>query len=193
MDILGTLSEPAADQQSPPSRRRSRRLLSGLGTLAVVVLVLQLPLRLWVAEPLAIDTTSMTPTIRPGDRVLEWRLGKEGRDWRHGDIVVVRRGGESLVKRIVAVGGETVGLRDGRLIVDGAHVDEPWTDPIDIDGIFFGPVEVPVGTVFVMGDDRIVSQDSRDFGPVPVDEIAGLVVGLVWPLARAGGLEGGTS
>jgi signal peptidase I len=178
---------------APPERTgraRRRRLLSALGWVALVVLVAQWPLRAWVAEPLAVSTSSMTPTLEPGDRVLTWKPGAGHAEWRRGDVVSFHRDGRILVKRVVAVAGDVVGLRDGRLVVDGRPVVEPWSDPELIDSVFFGPVRVPQGTVFVMGDDRANSEDSRVFGPVPLSDLTGRVVAVLWPPGRAGWVQG---
>jgi signal peptidase I len=146
-----------------------------------VLLVVQVPVRIWVAEPLVVRTSSMAPTLTPGERVLTLKPGSAHRAWRRGDVVSFRHAGQVWVKRVVATGGEVVGLRDGHLVVDGVRIAEPWSDPALIDSVFFGPRTVPDGTVFVMGDNRSDSRDSREIGPVPVSDINGQVVAVVWP------------
>jgi len=180
----------AAEAERPSPRRRGRRLLSALGWLAALVLVAQWPLRVWVAEPLVVRTSSMSPTLEPGERVVTWKAGAGHATWHRGEVVSLRHDGQVWIKRIVAVGGDTVGLRDGRLVVDGRVVHEPWSDPERIDSVYFGPVRVPVGSVFVMGDNRADSEDSRSFGPVPGSAITGRVVAVVWP--RVATVEGET-
>jgi signal peptidase I len=185
-----TAPEAAPERRRP--RSRGRRLLSAFGWLAVLVLVLQWPARAWVAEPLVVRTSSMSPTLEPGDRVLTWKLGAGQATWHRGDVVSFRHDGQIWVKRVVALGGDLVGLRDGRLFVNGARVAEPWADPDRVDSVYFGPVRVPAGAVFVMGDDRDSSEDSRSFGPVPETDLTGRVVAVVWPrLAGLAGPEGG--
>jgi signal peptidase I len=156
-------------------------MLSALGWLAALVLLVQWPLRVWVAEPLVVGTSSMVPTLDPGERVLTWKVGAGHEAWHRGEVVSLRHDGQIWLKRIVAVGGDLVGLRDGRLVVNRHVVTEPWSDPEQIDSVYFGPVRVPAGSVFVMGDNRGNSEDSRDFGPVPDSEITGRVVAVVWP------------
>ncbi len=184
-------THPTRDAGPVPARpphvpRRGTRLLRGLGTLLAVVVVVLVPVRLWVAEPLRIVTGSMAPTLRPGEHVLAWKLGSGGHTWRRGEIVTVDRNGpDPLVKRVIGLAGDTVAIRDGRLLVDGHRVHEPYADPRRIDGVYFGPVRVPAGQVFVLGDDRRNSEDSRDFGAVPVASLRGTVLAVVWPVGAA--------
>jgi signal peptidase I len=186
---VSTVHERVA-QPRAPEQRRGRRLLSALGWAAALVLVVQWPLRMWVAEPLVVSTSSMSPTLEPGQRVLTWKLGAGDATWHRGDVVSLRHDGQVWLKRVVAVGGDTVGLRDGRLFVDGHVVHEPWADPELIDSVYFGPVRVPAGSVFVMGDNRANSEDSRSFGAVPESELTGRVVAVVWP--HPGTVAGGS-
>ena len=110
-----------------------------------------------------------------------------GRDWQRQDVVALRRGEVLLVKRVVATAGDRVAIRDGRLVVNGERVREPWSAPRLIDSTYFGPVDVPEGSVFVLGDNRSESIDSRDFGPVPVRQLEGRVVASLWPPGSVGG------
>jgi signal peptidase I len=150
-------------------------------TLGVVVLVM-VSLR-FVAEPMRVSSDSMTPTFGTGDEVLVQKLGAHAREPSAGEIVVVRSpaSGDLVIKRVAAVAGQTVGIADGVLKVDGAAVAEPYVDRAEVDGTYFGPVRVPAGTVFVLGDQRLGSVDSRSFGPVPVGSIVGRVLFRVWP------------
>jgi signal peptidase I len=82
---------------------------------------------------------------------------------------------------VVAVGGDEVGIEDGYLVVNGHTVEEPYVDHRVLDGVYFGPVTVPPGSVFMMGDNRANSVDSRTFGPVRRDTIVGRVMVRIWP------------
>lgn len=181
-----TAAPPRVTGDQHPGRARLVRALRAAGTLVLVLLVLQLPVRMFVAEPLAVRSESMAPTFEVGDRVLSWKAGADGHEWSRGEIVAFHHRGQVWVKRIVALGGDTVSLRDGRLFVDGNRVHEPYADPRRIDSVYFGPVRVPAGTVFVLGDNRGDSVDSRRFGPVRVGQIEGRVVATVWPWHRVG-------
>jgi signal peptidase I len=175
-------SAGASSSGDAPRRRRRPSLLTvGLALIVLIVVV-----KIFVAEPFRIPSQSMEPTLRPGDQALVWKLG--ARSPARGDLVAFHapRTGEILLKRVVAVGGDTVGLEDGVLVVDGRRIREPYADPKAIDSVYFGPVRVRPGTIFVMGDNRANSEDSRDFGAVPTDRIIGRAVARVWPPARWG-------
>lgn len=132
-------------------------------------------------EVVRVESDSMAPTVQAGDRLLV-RHGPG--DVRRGDVLVLRdpHGAGALVKRVVAVGGQRVAIEDGVLVVDAVPVAEPYADPDRIDGVFHRPRLVPPGHVFVLGDDRRESVDSRDFGPVPVSDVIGRVVWRLGPV-----------
>ncbi|MEU4090563.1 signal peptidase I, partial [Streptomyces aureus] len=134
----------------------------------------------WV-EPVRVESTSMEPTLRAGDHLLVDDRAYDHAPPRRGDLVVFDGSGTPLVKRVVAVGGDTVAIEDGVLEVDGRLVREPTVDPATVDGMYYGPSRVPDGTVFVLGDNRRHSVDSRQFGPVPVTKVTGRVVLRWWP------------
>jgi signal peptidase I len=182
---------PVAPQTVRPlAGARGRRARSSLlWALLVVVLATAVGSRVGVAQPLRIVTGSMTPTLVPGDHVLATGLGRSDTDWRRNDLAVIDDGEKLLVKRVVGVAHDRIALRDGRLWRNGRPVAEPWSDPRRIDGVYYGPVNVPVGHVLVMGDNRRDSRDSRVFGPVPVGELEGRVVGVLWPPRSWGGLS----
>jgi signal peptidase I len=135
-----------------------------------------------VVEPVRVASGSMSPTYSTGDELLVRRSGLGADRPGRGDVVVLRAldGGGLLVKRVAAVAGDRVGIRDGRLVVNGDVVAEPYVDHARVDGTYFGPVDVPAGSVFVLGDNRSDSVDSRDFGPVPWARVEGLVVLRLW-------------
>lgn len=129
-------------------------------------------------EPLQVVSSSMDPTLNPGDHVIVDKLSTRWREPKVGDLVVFRdpQGSELVVKRVVALGGQTVALEDAVLVVDGQPRHEPQVDLTRIDSTYFGPVTVPPGAVFVLGDNRAESIDSRTYGAVPHDELVGTVL-----------------
>ena len=173
--------------------RRSRTVLSWSWVLMAAV-VLALLMRTFLVAAFFIPSESMEPELQIGDRLLvsklSYRIGEPSR----GDIVVFRTPEQlrnpqtaELVKRVVAVGGQTVSAVDGRLILDGSPVDEEYLSS-EVYMRDFGPVLVPDDYVFVMGDNRSSSQDSRFFGPVHESEIIGRAFARFWPPSRLGGL-----
>jgi signal peptidase I len=143
----------------------------------VVLVALVVAARLTVFDPVRISSGSMAPTVCTGDVVVIDHLAPQ-RGLVVGDIVTFPSPltGAEQIKRVVAVGGQTVAIADAVLQVDGHAVPEPYVDTASIDGVYFGPVPVPAGTVFLMGDDREVSVDSRVYGPVPLDRLDGRLV-----------------
>lgn len=156
-------------------------MAAALRRVAVVLVIgalVALGVRLWVVEPFAVASDSMAPTVQEGATVLVSRWPTAAADCAPGRLVVFRSPEHGLLtlKRIVAVAGQAVAIRDGVLHVDGVAVAEPYVDPRDVDATFHHLVEVPAGHVFVLGDNRSASIDSRDFGTVPVEDVVGLVL-----------------
>jgi signal peptidase I len=177
-----TADAPPGASAATARRRRPSGIAVGFALIAALVLV-----RIFVAEPFRIPSESMQPTLTPGDQALVSKLS--GHAPKRGQLVAFhspRNGGEVLLKRVVAVGGDTGGLEDGVLVVDGRHVREPFVNQKSIDSVYFGPVKVRPGTVFLMGDNRANSEDSRDFGAVRTSSIIGRAVARVWPPSRWG-------
>jgi signal peptidase I len=158
-------------------RRRLR-----LGSTAAVLALLVLLLAVSVSEPFTVRSSSMAPTLHTGDQILAERLTPRFGHLERGDLVVFRAPATRalLVKRVVALAGDRVGLADGRLVVNGHRRPEAYVDLASVDGVYFGPEVVPAGSVFVMGDDRADSVDSRDFGPVALDRVLGRVLWRLW-------------
>ncbi|MFJ1868456.1 signal peptidase I [Streptomyces sp. NPDC088097] len=165
-----------------------------------------------VYQPYTVPTDSMVPTVKPGDRVLAQRI--DGAEVRRGDVVVFTDTAWSnspMVKRVVAIGGDTVSCcgQGGRLTVNGKELDEPYLDRAGVEAVGTGTtfeVKVPEGNLFLMGDRRGASLDSRAHlqdagqGTVPRSAVEGRVDALAWPSMRMvdrpgnfSALPGGTS
>ncbi|GAA3323672.1 MULTISPECIES: signal peptidase I [Paeniglutamicibacter] len=166
------------DRPGAPAARRRRRVRFTAIAAAVFVLV-ALACRLWILEPVAVRSDSMEPTVKAGSLVFVFKPGPELSGVHPGDLVVFASpvDGTPLIKRVVAVGGQQIEVQDAVLYVDSSPVDEPFVDLATIDGTYYPRTDVPDGTVFVMGDNRERSIDSRDYGPVSLEDIDGLVLG----------------
>jgi signal peptidase I len=186
----GDLPEGPVDQRE----KKEESFIRWLGELIVMVglaFVLAMGIKTFV-QPFVIPSGSMEPTLMIEDRVLVnkflYRIGEP----KQGDIVVfVSPSDKSIdyIKRVVAVGGQTVNVDDGRVSVDGKLLDEPYVNKEVVDHYSAtGPVVVPAGQVFLMGDNRTNSRDSRYFGPRPVSELLGRAFAIYWPVGRLGTL-----
>ncbi|WP_227497013.1 signal peptidase I [Planctomonas psychrotolerans] len=135
-----------------------------------------LALRLWVVEPVTVSSDSMEPTVQSGETVLLMKVSPTGGPLS-GRIVAFEGDDERiLVKRVAAEGGQTIAVRDGLVYVDGDVVPEPYVDSASTDGTFFPLTTVPEGHIFVLGDNRASSVDSRDFGPIPTGDVTATVL-----------------
>jgi signal peptidase I len=169
---------------------------SAIEWVAVVVgaLVVALVVKTFLIQAFYIPSESMTPTLKVGDRVLVNKLSYTTGDIGRGDIVVFSRPGgpgadgiEDLIKRVVALPGETVEGRDGRVHIDGEPLDEGYLQP-GVETSVFPPYQVPDDHVWVMGDNRGASDDSRRFKGVPVDDVVGRAFVVIWPFTELGTL-----
>jgi signal peptidase I len=161
---------------------RSPRLIRRIATpIALVVLAAG---ALYALQPIHVHADSMRPTLHSGDEIVIDRLSLALRAPHRGEVVVSNSPQGLVVKRVAAVGGDSVGIEDGVLVVNGKQQREKYVDYASIDGVYFGPVDVPRGNVFLLGDNRGNSEDSRDFGAVPEDEIVGRLLIRIWPLTR---------
>jgi signal peptidase I len=183
-----------------PPRTRVKSTIREYAEALVVALLLALAIRTFVVQAFKIPSGSMLPTLQIGDHILvnkfiygprlevpltQWSFGQLPglREPRPGDIVVFvypKERDKDFIKRIVAVGGQTIEVRGTRVLVNGSVVDDPNAHYAKRDHGDYGPFTVPAGHVFVMGDNRDESYDSRFWGPVPVEDIKGLALVIYW-------------
>lgn len=187
-----------ADDSEDAKRRKRVRTWIEWGLVIGGALLVALIIRATLFQAFWIPTGSMEPTLHEGDRVLVNKLSYRLHDVNRGDIVVFERPDEGqasaaeddvrdLIKRVIALPGETVEARDGVVYVDGQRLDEPYLPEgtvTDMDQTY----TVPEGHVFVMGDNRGNSHDSRAFGAIDEDTIVGRAFVRIYPLDDIGGL-----
>jgi len=199
-----------ARAQTERSRRRGRWALLEIPLLIAISLAFALVVKGNVAQAFFIPSGSMEPQLEVGDRVGVSRTSYRLHDVNRGDIVVFTSpsampsddplparvikdvletvalrepGDDELIKRVVGLPGETISAQDGRVVIDGRSLDEPYL-PEGSATIDFGPVSVPAGHVFVMGDNRGNSADSRVIGAIELDTIVGRAIARIWPPDR---------
>jgi signal peptidase I len=198
---------------SPPPHRTAIRAAAELPLLVVLAVLIAFLVKSFVAQPFSIPSESMVPQLEVGDRVAVSKLAYRLHDPRRGDVVVfdspypdendddepslgsrvVRGILESVglrqpstseyIKRIIGLPGDTVSGHDGKVWVNGHELIEPYLPP----GTFtsdFNPVTVAVGELWVMGDNRSNSKDSRSFGTIDRDTVVGRAIARVWPPPR---------
>lgn len=185
------------NEEGRPRRTPARVVGEVLLTLAAAIAAAAL-IRAFVAESFIIPSGSMLDTLQIGDRLIGEKVSYRLRDPEQGEIVTFWRTEadgtrDILIKRVIATEGQTVDLADGAVYVDGVALEEPYTegkpsyslsDSPGSAGIAY-PYTVPAGCIFVMGDNRTNSSDSRYFGPVSVDDVTSRAVFIYWPPADA--------
>jgi len=223
-----TGGEPEVVPPSPePARRRERRrkaraerpkvtFWEGVREVIIILVlaaIVAVLIQSFFFKAFIIPSSSMSPTLQIGDRVMVDRVTYYFRKPRRGDIVVWRyppddprslntnnpfywpiqqmgetlhlthRGTTPFVKRVIATEGETLELRKGQLYINGKKIKEPY---IVNDMSDFGPVKVPKGMFYGLGDNRPNSRDSRFFGPIPYRAVIGRVFLIWWPAKHFG-------
>ena len=168
-------------------RRSSKERGSLLEFLIILLVAFALVfglVRPFIVEAFYIPSESMVPTLEVGDRVFVNKFIYRFAEPERGDIVVfesIEGSEQDLIKRVVAAPGNSVAVQNGVLFVNGQPQEEPYVNDAFPDGSFFGPTTVPEDSVFVMGDNRGNSRDSRFFGPVSISNIEGEAFMTFWP------------
>jgi signal peptidase I len=174
------------------ARQKNRALRTVIEIVVIVAAAFAIAMlvQAFLIKPFTIHQVSMEPTLDEGDRILINRVVYHFREPKNGDVVVFHspvKDGEDLVKRVIAVGGDTVSISDGKLYVNGVVQNEPYL----LEQNFAGEMEetpIPEGQLFVMGDNRNNSGDSRFFGPIDEDLVLGCAFCVYWPIGHWRGL-----
>jgi signal peptidase I len=211
--------EPAtAPPEAAPPPSRLRRLVGSTPFLVVLALLVAILIKSFLVQAFFIPSDSMVPTLHRGDRVLVNKLaylgGHVGRTdvivfanpngpkepergplsaflhWLAEGLGVARPANEDYIKRVVGLPGETVEIKDHTVFVNGRPLAEPYlTEEARSCNREFGPVTVPPRSLFVLGDNRCNSADSRfGLGSVPIDAVVGRAFLIIWPPGDVGGL-----
>jgi signal peptidase I len=202
-------------QKTPRKKKQSssgRSFLLELPGLLLAALIVAVLIKTFIIQPFYIPSESMEHTLEVDDKVMVSKLAYRFGDIERGDIVVFETGPEleesvpeaviqsvldalgirtsgreDLIKRVIAIGGDEIEIRDNRVLVNGTAIDEPYL----VEDVFMAdmpPRTVPEEHIWVMGDNRNQSSDSRVFGPVSVESVVGQAIVRIWPVDRIGGL-----
>ncbi len=193
---------PAPDADVPPAatgRRAAFGCLLEIAETVVLTAVIFFVLQTFVAQPFKVEQVSMQDTVEEGQYILVDKLTPQFDGYHRGDIIVFTppanaevQVGKPYIKRIVGVGGDRIALEDGKVTVNGKPLDEPYVysiggaaQPTTAHDALSSWV-VPDGDLFVMGDHRERSTDSRDFGPISVRSVLGRAWLRYWPFNALG-------
>jgi signal peptidase I len=181
-----------------PVRTRPFGCLFEIAETLILTVVIFLAIQTFVAQPYRVEQQSMQKTLDDGQYVLVDKLTPHFDDYSRGDIVIFHPPGLAdsatpYIKRVIGVAGDRIELRAGHVLVNGAQIEENYTfddQPTRALGTQTAWTLVP-GQLFVMGDHRMKSTDSRaaDVGPVPVANVIGRAWLRYWPLSKVGVLE----
>jgi signal peptidase I len=209
-DRRGGKHEPAKEEKDGGGIAGFFRELPGL---IIIAFALALLIKTFLIQAFYIPSQSMVPTLKVQDRVLVNKLVYDFGEIQRGDIIVFEnphlqdpdRGvleavwhwlteglgfsadpQKDFIKRVVALPGETIEVRNGRVLIDGERIEEPYLTPrASRDHSNFPPTVIKPDHVFVMGDNRPNSQDSRSsLGQIPIDKVVGKSFVLLWPPSR---------
>jgi signal peptidase I len=190
-EIVNGSSESLKPSQATPPGHKPRHwlvaLIFDLGSTLVPAIIIALVIHVFLAQATRVYGQSMEPNLHTDQRLVIEKLSYHFHGPRRGDVIVIHDPGgtdELLIKRVIGLPGERVTVADGRVYIDGKPLDEPYlTQPTQGGGRSW---IVPPLNVFVMGDNRSASRDSRIFGPVPLDQIVGHAVVRYWPPEQVG-------
>jgi signal peptidase I len=191
-DAPATVPAPEPVEASTAKSGTLRWIVETIAMVALAFILAQ-GIKTYVLQPFVVPTGSMEATIMTGDRVLSEKVSLYFGDPEPGDIVVFddpQGQHPQLIKRVIAVAGQTVSIEGGSVYVDGVALEEPYINGVETEpGSEPLPVTIGEGQVWLMGDNRPNSGDSRYLGAQPVEAVNARAFAIYWPLDRIGWLD----
>ncbi|HUR19088.1 MAG TPA: signal peptidase I [Acidimicrobiales bacterium] len=192
-DILPHADEtpPGNDHRGGGTKPSSTRTVVEWFVIIGGALLAALVIKTFLFQAFYIPSESMLPTLKKQDRVLVNKLSYRVHDVHRGDVVVFERPPNEagvirdLIKRVIGLPGETVEGKEGHIYIDGEALREPYLPPATTTSTF-GPEKIPASHIWVMGDNRSNSSDSRVFGSISTSRVVGRAFVRVWPLDALG-------
>jgi signal peptidase I len=196
MEPTGELNQSPEQRAAPPAaaapafslprelKAWARDLFLALGLAMVIIIFLY--------QPVKVEGTSMAPLLSDQERIFINKFVYRFEPIERGDVVVFwypLDRSKSFIKRVIGLPGEYIEVRQGRVLVNGKRLMEPYVPPQFADSGSYGPITVPADEYFVMGDHRVSSNDSRMFGPVENKYIYGKAVFAYWPVDHFGSIS----
>jgi len=174
------------DDQQPSALQQARDFVVELFMTVLRAAALAFLIIYFVAQANIVHGQSMEPNLHGDQRLIVEKVSYRFTEPTRGDVVVVRIGDTDvpLIKRVVALPGETVEIRNNQVIVNGVALEESYLPNPNMRN--YGPLEVPEERFFVMGDNRNASRDSRVFGPISEEQIVGRAWVSFWPVRDIG-------
>lgn len=149
----------------------------------LVIIIVVVLIRSFIATPIKVNGTSMDPTLKEGETMILNKIGMTFKGIKRFDIVVVKTADTYLIKRVIGLPGDSIKYSDGKLYINEKVVDDPYSKTQTED---FDEVKLKKNEYFVMGDNRAVSKDSRMIGPVTKSEIKGKTNIIIFPFSKFG-------
>lgn len=165
------------------------RFVKDVVSIVVFATLIALALNFFIMQVTYVHGKSMEPTLHSDQRLMIEKVTYQFSTPQRGDVVVIRVDSSPLplIKRVIGLPGEEIKINNNQVFIDGQVLDEPYLD--DIVQNNYGPVKITPNHIFVLGDNRGVSHDSRFFGPVEIDHILGRAWLSYWPLEDLGPVE----
>ena len=174
--------------QRPGLGRRAVQLFREVLETVLPAILIALLINVFVGQATRVEGQSMEPNLHTDQRLVVEKVTYRFHGPQRHDIVVLKlpsQGDELLIKRVIGLPGETVEIHDGQVYINGELLDEPFVDEETYPGRN-GQVTVPPLHVYVLGDNRNHSNDSRSFGPVPIENVVGRAWLSYWPPENVG-------